>query len=192
MFLLSLSVVTHSLWYHELQLPGSSFHEIFQARKLEGIAISFSRGSSHSGVELESHVLASRLFTTETPGSSKPYLLTVVTIVCSQTLHTLWSIPSWSSCHWQTPAIPLHNPSSASWFALWFKSCPLQGLHVTALFWTFISWNLQRLPSLPLCLWPLHGHLQTSAPCARHGPPHMPPPGGRVSARLCSTHLDRS
>ena len=32
-------------------LPGSSVHGIFQARVLEWIAISFSRGSSHSGIE---------------------------------------------------------------------------------------------------------------------------------------------
>ena len=73
----------------DCSLPGSFFYGISQARKLERVVISFSRGSSHSGIEIESHALASRLFTTETSGSSKPYLLTVVTMIYSQTSHTL-------------------------------------------------------------------------------------------------------
>ena len=42
--MLSCSVVSDSLADHSL--PGSSVHEIFQARMLEWVAISFSRGSS--------------------------------------------------------------------------------------------------------------------------------------------------
>ena len=43
------SVVSNSLWFHDSMdccLPGSSVHGILQARVLEGVAISFSRGSS--------------------------------------------------------------------------------------------------------------------------------------------------
>ena len=37
--------------------PGSSVHGIPQARMLEQVAISFSKGSSHPGMELESRAL---------------------------------------------------------------------------------------------------------------------------------------
>ena len=49
-------------------LPTSSFHGISQARILERVAISFSRGSSDGGIKATSSVspaLASRFFTTE-------------------------------------------------------------------------------------------------------------------------------
>ena len=42
----SRSAVSNSLWPHGRSLPGSSVHGIFQARILEWLAISFSRGSS--------------------------------------------------------------------------------------------------------------------------------------------------
>ena len=38
--------MSDSLWPHGLPPPGSSVHEIFQARILERVAFSFSRGSS--------------------------------------------------------------------------------------------------------------------------------------------------
>ena len=40
------SVMSNSLWPHDCSLPDSSVHGIFQARVLEWVAISFSRGSS--------------------------------------------------------------------------------------------------------------------------------------------------
>ena len=43
------SVMTDSLPPHGLELPGSSIHGIFQARTLEWVAISYSRGSSLPG-----------------------------------------------------------------------------------------------------------------------------------------------
>ena len=54
-------------------LPGSSVHEteILQARTLEWVAISFSRGLPDLGIELaspESSGLVDRCFTTESPG----------------------------------------------------------------------------------------------------------------------------
>ena len=42
LLLLVTSVVSNSVQPHELQLPGSSVHEIFQARVLEWVAIAFS------------------------------------------------------------------------------------------------------------------------------------------------------
>ena len=45
-------------------LPGSSVHEISQARVLEWVAISFYRGPSHPGIE---PLLAGKFFTTELP-----------------------------------------------------------------------------------------------------------------------------
>ena len=52
--------------------PGSSAHEIYQAGILEWVAISFSKRSSHPGIEPEpaSPVLAGGFFTTEP--SEKP------------------------------------------------------------------------------------------------------------------------
>ena len=51
----------------DCSLPGSSVHEISQARILEWIAIAFSRGSSLAGIEPVSPALAGRFFTTEPP-----------------------------------------------------------------------------------------------------------------------------
>ena len=48
--MLSLSVVSDFLWPHDCSLPGSSVHGILQARILEWVAISFSRGSSQPRV----------------------------------------------------------------------------------------------------------------------------------------------
>ena len=42
----SRSVVSDSLWHMDCSLPGSAHHGILQARILEWVAISFSRGSS--------------------------------------------------------------------------------------------------------------------------------------------------
>ena len=56
----------------DCNLPGSSVHEISQARILEQVAISFSRGSSDPGIKPVSPVLAGRCFTAPPPG--KPHL----------------------------------------------------------------------------------------------------------------------
>ena len=66
--------------------PGSSVRGILQARILECVTISFSRGSSHPGIEPESHVScigAGSSTTWEKPGSllfqvSKNKLILVV------------------------------------------------------------------------------------------------------------------
>ena len=48
--------------------PGFSAHGIFQARIMEWVAISSSRGSSDPGIEPGSPALGGGFFTTEPPG----------------------------------------------------------------------------------------------------------------------------
>ena len=49
---------------------GSSVHEIFQARILEWVAISFSKDISDPGIEPESPALSGRFFTAEPWGKA--------------------------------------------------------------------------------------------------------------------------
>ena len=75
------SIVSNSLWPHGLWLARLlSVHGIFQARILEWVAISFSRGSSQprdqTWVSL-SPVLAGEFFTTEPPGKPRPFIANV-------------------------------------------------------------------------------------------------------------------
>ena len=51
--------------------PGSSIHEIFQARVLEWVAISFSRGSSRPGIEPSSPALQADALPSEPPGKPR-------------------------------------------------------------------------------------------------------------------------
>ena len=53
----------------DCSLPGSSVHVIFQARILERVAISYSKGSSHSRDPTPNPTLAGRFFTTTPPGN---------------------------------------------------------------------------------------------------------------------------
>ena len=52
----------------DCSLPGSSRHGVFQARILEQVAISYSRGLPDPGIEPMSPALAGRFFTTVPPG----------------------------------------------------------------------------------------------------------------------------
>ena len=52
--------------------PGPSVHGIFQARILEWVAISYSRGSSQPGDPIHGPALAGRFFTTAPPGFPGP------------------------------------------------------------------------------------------------------------------------
>ena len=52
--------------------PGSSVHGILQARILEWVAISFSRGSSQPRDRTQVSCIAGRFFTTEPRGKTKP------------------------------------------------------------------------------------------------------------------------
>ena len=56
----------------DLSLPGSSVHRILQARILEWVAISFSRGSSNPGIEPRSPASQADSLPSEPPG--KPLL----------------------------------------------------------------------------------------------------------------------
>ena len=60
---LSHSVITDSCNSMDCSLPGSPVHEISQARILEWIAISFSRGSSKPRDRTQFSCIAGRLFT---------------------------------------------------------------------------------------------------------------------------------
>ena len=55
--------------------PGSTFHGISQARLLEWVATSFSRGSSQPGMEPASPALADEFFTTYDVGFSEDSLI---------------------------------------------------------------------------------------------------------------------
>ena len=55
----------------DCSLPGSSVHGIFQARVLEWVPISFSRGSSNPGIEPRSPTLQSDCLPAEPPGKPK-------------------------------------------------------------------------------------------------------------------------
>ena len=56
--------------------PGSPVHGILQARILEWIAISFSRGSSQPGIKHESPSLQADFLASELPGKLKTYVHT--------------------------------------------------------------------------------------------------------------------
>ena len=66
--MLSCSVVSDSCNPMDCSPPGSSVHGISQARILEWVATSSSRGSSNPGIERASSALAGGFFTTEPPG----------------------------------------------------------------------------------------------------------------------------
>ena len=68
LLLLSHYVVSNSLYPMDCSPPGSSVHRISQARILEWIAISFSRGFS-PGIKPQSLAFIGRFFTTESPGN---------------------------------------------------------------------------------------------------------------------------
>ena len=58
----------------DCSLPGSSAHEILQARILEWVVNSSSRGTSQLRDRTHVSCLAARLFTTEPPGKPTVYI----------------------------------------------------------------------------------------------------------------------
>ena len=68
------------LFATDCSLPGSSVHEIFQARILKQITISYSRGSSQARDQTVLLVLAGRFFTTEPPGNPPRYIIADIKI----------------------------------------------------------------------------------------------------------------
>ena len=103
------SVVSNSLRPHGLfSPPGSSVHEISQARILEWVAISFSRASFQPRVQIHVSCLAGGFFTTQSPG--KPFILnTGLNINTSNQLQTNPITLSW-------------NDSNSSYFKTLFHS----------------------------------------------------------------------
>ena len=59
----------------DCSLPGSSVHEILQARMLEWVAGPFSRGSSQPGVEARSPRLQVVCLPSEPPGKNSSFTL---------------------------------------------------------------------------------------------------------------------
>ena len=79
----------------DCRLPVSSVHGIYQKRRLEWVAISFSRGSSW----LRDWTPAGRVFTTEPPGKPSVQLSSVAQLcptVCNPMNHS-------------TPGLPVHH-----------------------------------------------------------------------------------
>ena len=56
----------------DCRLPGSSVHGILQARMLEWLSISFSRGSSQTRAQTQVSYIASRFLPSESPGFNEP------------------------------------------------------------------------------------------------------------------------
>ena len=69
--------------------PGSSIHGILQARILEWVAISFSRGSSWPRDWAQVSCIAGRFFTTEPPGKPLWIFISVLVIITKT-----WKQPS--------------------------------------------------------------------------------------------------
>ena len=61
-------------------LPGSSLHGILQARIMEWVAISFSRGSPNPGIELRSLALQADSLPTELREKANTKIKDIVTI----------------------------------------------------------------------------------------------------------------
>ena len=96
-------------------LPGSSVHGIFQARILEWVAISFSRGSSQPRVQTWVSCIAGRFFTIWTTREGPPYYIKVkVTqsclIICNPMDYTFCEILQARILEWK--AFPFSRGSS--------------------------------------------------------------------------------
>ena len=85
--------------------PGSSVHGISQARILEWVAISFSRGSSQSSDHSHNSCLAGRFFTTEPPENAQRWLLIVELLSCLTLCDPMDRSPPGSSVHGVSQAI---------------------------------------------------------------------------------------
>ena len=114
--------------------PGSSVHGFYQARILEWIAISFSRGSSWPRDRTHLSCLAGKFFTTEPPG--KPTLHLVV-----QWLNCVWLCATLWTAAGQAPM-----SFTISWVLLRFMAIGLMMLSNHLI--------LCRSPSLLLCIFP--------------------------------------
>ena len=77
----------------DCSLPGSFVHGISQARILESIAISFSRGSSRPRAQTNISYMSGKCFTTEPPG--KPTWVPTL-LLCPSELSTPWTLAQYS------------------------------------------------------------------------------------------------
>ena len=86
--------------------PGSSVHGIFQARILEWVAISFSRGSSYPGIKPMSPTLAGRLYhwATRKANTVQKSLYSVQFSSVAQSCLTLWD-----PMNHIMPGLPIHH-----------------------------------------------------------------------------------
>ena len=75
--------------------PGSSVRRIFQARRLERVAIAFCRGSSNPGIQPAFPALAGRFFIVEPPGKPSSHLKGPgrTSLATKDVLLFLWSFP---------------------------------------------------------------------------------------------------
>ena len=95
----------------DCSLPGSSVHGIFQARTLEWVAISFSRGSSRPRDRTQvSHIVGFTVWATrEVWGTPNPFLPVNPQIKEFKTIQCLrgWTIPSLQSLisDWSCPSM---------------------------------------------------------------------------------------
>ena len=117
----SCSVMSNSLQPHGLQpcsLPGSSVHEILQARMLKWVAIVFSKGSSQLRDRTQVSCIAGRFFTAWTTRESQKGC-----VGPGQYLLVLWAHSSRNSS-WHSPlkVVGFHqHPLSSSRKAFWGK-----------------------------------------------------------------------
>ena len=88
------------LWPMDYSPPGSCVHGISQARILEWVVISFSRGSSRTRGWTHVSCTASRFFTTEPPG--KPSLL-------FSSVQWLSRVRLCNPMNHSTPGLPVHH-----------------------------------------------------------------------------------
>ena len=106
----------------DCNLPGSSVHGILQARILEWVAMSFSRGSSQPRDWIHVFYIAGGFFTTEPPGKPKRVLeltnhrttTSILYILSKKIKHfhtnTLKVIYSFLFVHWKTNLLRLGLP----------------------------------------------------------------------------------
>ena len=89
----------------DYSLPGSSVHRIFQARILEWVAISFSRGSSRPRDQTQISYTAGGFFTTEPPEKSS--ITTISSVQFSSVTQSRPTLCDPMKC--STPGLPVHH-----------------------------------------------------------------------------------
>jgi len=89
----------------DYSLPGSSVHRIFQARILEWVAISFSRGSSRPRDQTQVSYAAGGFFTTELPEKSS--ITTISSVQFSSITHSCPTL--WDPMKCSMPGLPVHH-----------------------------------------------------------------------------------